>query len=281
MIEDGATVGAWLEHADVVDLTLPIAEDLPSYWPTHMPFQHKTWNWFTDGGGPEGRVYNRTGPYSTRWFAIDEHTGTHFDAPVHFVPPAGSGLPDAGPAGSITAEQVPLSQLTGPAAVIDVTALTGTVAEPAVSPLIEPDVILDWERRHGPLRARDVVLFHSGWDRHYLRGDAGRPYLRDVVETASGPAWPAPSVAAIDLLVERGVRCAGTDGPSMGPAHGDLGRAVHVRALRTGAVFVECLTGLDRLPARGAWFCFLPLKIEGGTGAPGRAAAWIPAAATP
>jgi kynurenine formamidase len=43
--------------------------------------------------------------------------------------------------------------------------------------------------------------------------------------------------------------------------------------LRTGTVFVECLTGLERIPPRGAWFCFLPIKIEGGTGAPGRAVA--------
>lgn len=70
------------------------------------------------------------------------------------------------------------------------------------------------------------------------------------------------------------VRCVGTDAPSMGPAHD--GQPVHVHGLSGGAVFVECLTGLDAVPARGARFCFLPLKVRDGTGAPGRAVAWVP-----
>jgi kynurenine formamidase len=41
-------------------------------------------------------------------------------------------------------------------------------------------------------------------------------------------------------------------------------------------VFVEALTGLDRLPPRGAWFPFLPLNLVHGTGAPGRALAVVP-----
>jgi kynurenine formamidase len=64
------------------------------------------------------------------------------------------------------------------------------------------------------------------------------------------------------------------DAPSMGSAHD--GAPVHVGALSQGVVFVEALHRLDRLPPRGAFSLFTPLKIARGTGAPGRAMAWVP-----
>lgn len=261
--------------AGPVDLTLMLSEDLPCHWAMHQPFQVKTWNWFVDHQHPAASARARNGPYATRWMAIDEHTGTHLDAPCHFIPPERSGLPDAGPAGEITVDRVPLRQLMGHCAVIDAGLDIDAPGEPGVSPLIGPDVVLAWEERHGMLRPDEIVLLRTGWDRLYQPGPTGRRYVYDVLVTGRAAGWPAPSVAAVDLLLERGVRCVGTDAPSMGPAHD--GRPVHVAALRTGAVFVECLGRLDLLPARGAWFCFLPLNVEGGTGAPGRAIAFPPA----
>jgi kynurenine formamidase len=243
----------------VVDLSVTVAEDLPCYWEGHQPFRHETWNWFAERG-----------PYATRWMAIDEHTGTHVDAPLHFIPPPGSGLPGAGPAGEVSVDRLALDRLMGAAAVIDVAHLDGAAG--GSSPLIEPDVITAWEDRHGRLSG-EIVLLRTGWDRHYLRGPGGDGYLRDVLAGRS-PGWPAPSVPAVELLLGRGVRCVGIDAPSIGPAHDPV--AVHVRGLGEGLVFVECLAALDRLPPRGAWFCFLPVKVEGGTGAPGRAVALLP-----
>lgn len=260
----------------LVDLSLTLAEDMPCHWSTHQPFQHKTWTWFSTTRRPEAAIYNREGaPYTTRWMALDEHTGTHFDAPSHFIPPPGSGLPGAGAAGEITAEKVPLQQLSGPAAVIDVSSLAAGAGEPGVSPLVGPEFLTDWEEKHGRLRPPQVVLLRTGWDRHYLRGPEGSGYLYDIVVTQRKPGWPSPGPEFLDLLLERGIRCVGIDAPSMGSAHD--GATAHVHALSTGAVFVECLTGLGQLPPTGAWFCFLPLKVEGGTGAPGRAIAFAPA----
>jgi kynurenine formamidase len=261
-----------LDNLDLLDLSVPLAEDLPCWWATHQPFQHKTWNWFATLRTPAATVYNRSGPYATRWMALDEHTGTHMDAPCHFIPPPGSGLPDAGPAGSISVADVPLEQVLGPAAVLDVSHVTGD--EQGVSPLVPPDTVPRWEQVNGQLRAGDIVLFRTGWDGYYRRGPDGEAYVHDVVVTKQRPGWPAPSMDTMAVLLERGVRCVGIDAPSMGPAQD--GQGVHVVALREGAVFVECLTGLDRLPARGAWFCFLPLRVEGATGSPGRAVAFLP-----
>jgi kynurenine formamidase len=60
----------------------------------------------------------------------------------------------------------------------------------------------------------------------------------------------------------------------MGSTHD--GGPVHVAGLSAGAVFVEALTGLDQLPPLGAFFLFAPLNVARGTGAPGRALAWLP-----
>jgi kynurenine formamidase len=46
-------------------------------------------------------------------------------------------------------------------------------------------------------------------------------------------------------------------------------------------LFVEALAGLAQLPPRGAFFLFLPLRLSGGTGAPGRALAVLPDPAPP
>jgi kynurenine formamidase len=252
---------------EVVDLSVTVAEDLPCYWEGHQPFQHKTGNWFDDHG-----------PYATRWLSIDEHTGTHVDAPLHFIPPPDSGLPGAGPDGRISVDQLALPSLMGTAAVIDVRALSETDPGHGISPLIEPDLVTAWEDRNGQLREGDIALFLTGWDRHYGRGADGDAYLRDVL-AGRGPGWPAPSVGTVELLLDRGIRCAGIDAPSIGPAHEPV--AVHVHGLGRGLVFVECLTALDRLPPYGAWFCFLPVKVEGGTGAPGRAVALLPGSGGP
>jgi kynurenine formamidase len=256
----------------VVDLSLCLAEDLPCSWPVHMPFQHKVFNWFTDVPGQPAPLVGSRGPYQTRWLLMDEHTGTHFDAPTHGVPPADSGLPGAGPAGEISSERVPLTDLMGPAAVIDVTALVGAAA-PGESPLVEPAQIERFEREHGRIEPDDVVLLRADWDRHYHSGPRGSAYLHDSVVAKSGPGWPAPSGAAVELLAARGVRCLGTDGVSMGAAHD--GASAHEAGLSRGMLFVEGLARLVELPARGSWFVFMPIKVRGGTGGPGRAAAFL------
>lgn len=65
----------------------------------------------------------------------------------------------------------------------------------------------------------------------------------------------------------------GTDGVSMGSCHDGAG--VHYAGLAARVAFIEALGRLDQLPVRGAVFCFAPLKIARGTGAPGRAFAWV------
>src|SRR5262249_56475430 len=96
------------------------AKASPAPGPGHMLSKKKIWNWLAPADGFAGQKIFSKSAYHTRYLIIDEHTGTHFDSPSHFVPPPDSGLNLAGPLGEITGEKVPLPQLQGPAAVVDV-----------------------------------------------------------------------------------------------------------------------------------------------------------------
>ncbi|HEU5267937.1 MAG TPA: cyclase family protein [Jatrophihabitans sp.] len=268
----GARLAEIFTPAQVIDLTVPLDETLPCTWPGHMPFRATVSTWFTDRPDDPQPVHAGDGAYQTRWLVLDEHTGTHVDAARHFVPPPGSGLPNAGPAGRVGVADLPLLAASGPACVIDVRRLLDT-SSPGTSPPITAAHIAAWESQCGPLAEGDVVLFRTGWDRYYRPGAAGAHYGADVLTTGTVCGWPAPTAETVRVLVERGVRCIGIDGLSIGPA--EDGAPTHLAGLRDGAVFVEALTRLDRLPYCGSWFLFLPLRLVGGTGGPGRAIAVV------
>jgi len=100
---------------------------------------------------------------------MSEHTGTHIDAPLHFIAecPAHYGV-----------DEISLDRLVGRAATIEATGL-----EPGG--LLDADHIIGWEREHGPLKTGDKVLFDYGWDERWGTGTAGRTCLE--VNYDSGP----------------------------------------------------------------------------------------------
>ena len=260
-------LAAALGEATWIDLSLTLADSLPSFWPGHMPFQRHRW----DFAAP--KFILQVVPYQTGWWTIDEHSGTHFDAPNHFIPPPESGLQHAGPAGDISGEKIDVRRFHAPAAVVDVTHLRGR-AEPGTSPWIEPHHLLEWEETHGSIRADEAILFRTDWDELYRRGEDGMSYTANVLVAKTEIGWPAPSVEAIDLLLDRGVGLVGTDAPTIGAAHD--GMPVHWRGLSEQVIYVEGLTRLHELPPRGAYFLFMPVKVEGASGGPGRAVAIVP-----
>jgi kynurenine formamidase len=255
----------------IVDLSLPLAESLPASWPGAVPFRHPIYDWFESRDTELGPLVSK-GPFHTRWLMLAEHTGTHFDAPTHWVPPPGSGLPGAGPAGATSTDRVPLEQLSGAAIVVDVAATVGR-AEPGESPRVEAAELEAFEAEHGRFQAGEIVLLRTGWDGHWVEGPAGRAYVVDCVFGRS-PAWPAPTAEAVELLADRGVRCLGVDTPSVGAC--EDGYPAHFAGLSRGLVYVEGLARLGELPPRGALFLFLPVSLRGGSGAPGRAVALLP-----
>jgi isatin hydrolase len=245
----------------IVDLSVTLSEHLPASWPEHMPFAHKNWSWFEEDELPTGACTCSLGPYVTHFFILDEHAGTHVDAPSHYFREGDSS------------EKIDLSKLIGPAVVVDLRHLDGE-AENGASPAITVAHLEAWEAEHGRFEPGEIALLLTGWSKHYVKGEAGRAFLHEPVVLQSRPAWPAPEAAAAIFLHERGVNAIGIDAPSMGSA--EEGNEVHRAGLSREMAFIEGLTNLDQLPPRGASFVFLPLKIAVASGAPGRAIALLP-----
>jgi kynurenine formamidase len=247
-MDDAAHLVRLVQAATIVDLSVTTGVDLPCSPPEGQPpaqFLLNTYDW------PRG-------PFLEYVQVHDDHTGTHTDAPAHFTP------------GGATIEQLPLEQLMGPAAVVDVRHLidaapAGEQTRLAASPVITADLLRDWEAEHGDFEPGEVVLFRTGWsDRYYRPIPEGFGYDR---------SHPAPGEDAIVHLHERGVRHIGIDARGIGLMQDDY--TPHWAALGRGMVATENLTNLGELPVRGAFFVFLPHKFAGATGGLGRAIALL------
>ena len=199
--------------------------------------------------------------YEANRFRTAEHGGTHLDAPVHFAE------------GRSAVDAIPLARLVGPGVRVDVTAACAADPDHAVT-VAE---LAAFEAAHGRIPDGAIVLLHTGWSRRwpdraaYLGSDARGPEavaaLRFPGFSAEAARWPAE---------ERGVGAVGIDTASLDPgAPRDF--AAH-RVLAAAEVpGLENLAGLERLPARGFSVVALPMKIGGGSGAPLRAIAIVPA----
>lgn len=270
---DPKDLAAVIAGYEVVDLTVPLAENLPGHWPTHVPFQRKIYNWYEARPDQIQPLHAFRGPYYTAFLTIDEHCGTHIDAPCHMIPPPDSGLPAANEWGNVTLDKVDLNRMMGPAAVIDVTELKDTGAD-GVSPQITAEHVERWEKEHGKLKGTEVVLFRSDWDAHYRPMPEGGAYGADPFLRGKGPGWPAPGIECLDLLLDRGCMTLGLDGVSVGGVDDPV--PAHHHGLGKGMLFIELLANLNRMPPRGAFFVYLPLHILGGSAGPGRAVGFVP-----
>jgi kynurenine formamidase len=192
-------------------------------------------------------------------FTVGEHTGTHFDAPVHWV--TGRDLPDN------SLETIDPKQFVASAVVIDVS------AKCAENPdyLLTVDDILDWEARYGRIPPRSWVLLRTDWSKRSVEDYVNR--------REDGAHTPGPSAEAVRFLVEDrdahgfGVETIGTDA---GQAHLlDPPYPAHALFHGAGRYGLQCLTNLDQLPPTGAVVVASPLKIEGGSGSPLRVLAFV------
>jgi isatin hydrolase len=259
---------------DVVDLSVTVSESMPAHWGLNPPMQRWVSNWFTPIRNAYSVAPANDGPYYAQRYVIDEHTGTQTDFPAHFIPPPDSGLPFAGPQGLVTGDKYPLDRMMGPAVVIDVTAQVDRAGN-GKSSVITLETVKAWEKKNGDIRGGDVVLFYSGYsDKYYKPLPEGLRMTYEPVVAKTKPGWPAPAPEVLDYLRSKGVWHLGTDGSSMGPAEG--GQAVHVAGLKHGMSWEEMLTGLGKLPVRGAYYLALGLKVADQSGSPSRAIAFVP-----
>lgn len=232
-----------------IDLTHDFDEN-SLYWPTAESFKHDTvFEGITDKG-----FY-----YSSFKYSAEEHGGTHFDAPVHFVK------------GRNSVEKVPIEQLMGEAIVVDISAKALKDCDYQV--IVEDFV--NWEQIHGEIPEGAIILLYTGYSQFwpdrikYLGTDMTGP---EAVKELHFPGLHPQ--AAKWLITKRKINAIGLDTPSI-----DYGQSTHFESHRIlfekDVTVYENVTHLDLLPSKGAWVIALPMKIKGGSGAPLRILALV------
>jgi len=240
----------------IVDLTQPLGPDTPVIG---LPPQ------FASSPGMSIEVISRYDQKGPAWYwntiRLGEHTGTHFDAPVHWI--TGKDLPDN------TCETIPVRRLVGPACVIDVT------VEVARNPdfLLMPEHVAAWEKQHGTIPRGAWVLLRTGWSRR----NSAREFLN---VQGDGPHSPGFHKSSSELLArERDVTVVGVE--TVGTDAGQAGRfdppfPNHATMHGAGKFGLASLRNLDQLPPTGAVVIAAPLKIVNGSGSPLRVLAIVP-----
>ncbi len=192
-------------------------------------------------------------------FSCGEHTGTHFDAPIHWV--SGKDLPNN------TTDTIDAQNFIAPACVIDCS------VQSAENPdfILTVEVIKAWEAKHGKIPAGNWVFLRTDWSKR-----SGAAYA-NVKE--DGAHTPGPDPDAVKFLVEErdvigfGVETIGTDA---GQAHGFTPPyPAHFFMHGKGRFGLQCMANLDKLPPTGALIVSPPLKIKGGSGSPLRVLALV------
>jgi kynurenine formamidase len=239
---------------EVVDLTAPLSRDtpllvLPDQFGQTARFELEEISRYDDAG--PAWYWNN--------FRTGEHTGTHFDAPIHWV---------TGKDG-IDVASVPPAHLVAPAAVLDFSAQAA--ADPDF--LIEVDDIKAWEGQHGALPDGGWLLVRTGWDarahsqEEFLNADENGPHTPGLSPDCA--RW----VAQESPVVGMGVETVGSDAGAaatfdpMFPCHSFMHGA--------GKYGLTQLRNLDRLPPTGAVVIAGPLRIVNGSGSPARVLALV------
>jgi kynurenine formamidase len=240
----------------IVDLTQVLGPETPVIG---LPPQ------FRSSPGVSLEVISRFDDKGPAWYwniiRMGEHTGTHFDAPGHWI--TGKDLPDN------TCDTIPPRRFVGPACVLD---MTGEVARDPDF-LLRPEHVERWEEEHGRIPAGAWVLLRTDWSK---RTDPAS-FLNVGPD---GPHTPGFHQSASELLAKHrdvlgvGVETVGTDAGQAGTF--DPPFPNHATMHGAGKFGLASLKNLDQLPATGAIVIAAPLKIAGGSGSPLRVLAIAP-----
>ena len=181
-----------------------------------------------------------------------EHTGTHLDAPAHFV------------VGGRTTPQLTLDELLAPIAVIDISERAARNPDTVVT----TDDLRRYERKYGRIHRGSLVAMNSGWD---ARAGSEAAYRNtDASGTMHFPGWSADAVKW--LVDERRIGAIGVDTLSLDPGNATAFVA-HVALLSANRFGIENLANLGRIRPKGATAFVGVIPWEEGSGGPARVVA--------
>jgi len=204
--------------------------------------------------------YDERGPgWYWRNFSCSEHTGTHFDAPIHWV--SGRDLPNN------SVDTIPADAFMRPVVVLDFS--NECAADEDF--ILTKTHIKKWEEKHGAIAAGSWFLFRTDWSK---RNPTEYLNLRE-----DGAHSPGPDASALNYLIEEidivgfGVETIGTDAGQ--GEHFDPPHPAHLLLHGANKYGLQCLRNLDQLPPTGAMLVCAPLKIKHGSGSPLRVLALV------
>lgn len=179
---------------------------------------------------------------------VNEHTGTHMDAPLHFS------------ADGQSVAEIPVESLIVPLSIVDIRAKAAESADAQVT----PDDLKAWISANGPLPKGGCVAMNSGWDAHM-----GTDKFRNA-DAEKKMHFPGFHVEAAQMLIEDG-NTVGIAVDTLSLDHGiSPDFATHYGWLPSGRWGLEAVANLGSLPAKGATLIVGAPKNRGGTGGPSR-----------
>ncbi|BDQ29956.1 cyclase [Nitrosopumilus zosterae] len=209
-----------------IDLTLTISKSIPSFPGSPKP-QFILWSDIKDDG------------YNLELLFLSSHTGTHIDAPYHFVK------------NGIKIHQIPLDRLIGKAILIKLKKLKN-------SQITKQDIMI-FEKNNGIIPNHSSVFFFTQWQKNLQKEN----YFTEN---------PGLNKSAANYLISKKINLVGIDSPSI-----DLGNdssfPVHHILSKNNILIVENLTNLNKISSIEFNFTILPLKLKDATGSPVRALA--------
>ena len=212
----------------IIDLTLTVSDKIPTFpgspQPSFIPWE----NVKEDG-------------YNLELLFLSTHTGTHMDAPYHFLE-KGAKI-----------HEISLKKLVSEAVLIKSKKKGGES--------ITKIDIQKFEKKHGKMASFSSVIFYTGWQRNLQK----KYYFTKN---------PGLSVSAAKYLTSKKINLVGIDSPSI-----DLGKdskfSVHQIFAKKGMLIVENLANLEKIKSSKFLLVVLPLKLKNATGSPVRAIAFV------
>ncbi|MBY8975027.1 cyclase family protein [Rhodobacteraceae bacterium NNCM2] len=219
----------------VEDMTHAWGEDFPTYFGEPGIAREQAFN-FADNG------------FNLFVLTVNEHTGTHLDAPLHFSADGNS------------VDEIPVTDLVVPLCVVDIRERAASDADAQLT----PDDLKTWIAANGPIPDKACVALLSGWG-DKVGGDGFRN-----ADAEGKMHFPGFHLEAANMLIEEtGAVGMATDTLSLDYGiSGDF--ATHYAWLPTNRWGIECLAKLEKVPAAGATLVVGAPKLKGGTGGPSR-----------